>query len=388
MAFQPIFGRVPVQQGQSLLDMLTQRKMESEALASKAAQRSLIEAQTKKLTRGIEHPELDLTGMPEIVRQRAHVDAIKNAFGEDSPQAMQAQKDLTLTENLLRTKMDYQKQLAAAMPKRFLTAPSKAMMEREAIKGGFAPTGQPIGSDRLPPIKPKVSGTPLGAPVVENRLSSMSKDDLVKAQESPFGSEDSAALTLYLSKQAGLGDNTKKLTYGSLVETTLDLMSPYEYAMGYYSGVGGKAQYAKDVAAAQTTGKLSPQLRDYTKFVEMVTSTFIPQLTQYYGTSVTEQQQKLLREAGNPSTWGKSPEMALTAFHTLRNTLENETQLRRDLVTKPSFLTKKHAKSTPFYEKIVATGYSLNELVKIADKNGISPEVLINRLAEKSKGRK
>lgn len=376
MPIHPLFGAMPYREPRSLMDVIRQNQMDQAALASKASERALREAQTKKILQGVEHPESSLAGLPPIARQRAYVESVKRAYGADSPQAIAAQQDLDLTQHNLESQLGYREALAETLPKRVLTTPSKAMVERAAIERGLAPTGKPYSA----PIKPKVAGTPLATPSLENKLSGMSKDDLIKAQNAPFGSEDSATLSLYLSKQAGLGDNTKKLAYGAVLEKSLDLMKPYEGSMATYSGIEGQAKYYKDIAAAQATGKMSKQLEDYTKFSEIATSTLIPQITQYYGASVTEGQQRLLREAGNPATWKKSPQQALTAFDTLINTLENEIQTRRDLVEKPSFLTKKHAKTTPLAEQIKATGYSFDELTRRANQINRPVNDLINEI--------
>jgi hypothetical protein len=363
--------------------------------------RQLLEAQIAKMRQPLEHPELTLAGLPSITRQRAYVAAVKDKYGADSEQAKQAQEDLDFNIHKEESALHYRETLTEALPRRFLTAPSKAMMEREAIKAGRAPTGLPyqlpgvaptVAPTEIPPtpetavepitqpINPKVPGTPMGLPSMENKLSKMSKEDLVKAQDSPFGSEDSARLTLYLSKQAGMGDNTKKLNYGAGLERTMELMDPYKASMAYYAGVGGKAQLAKDIATSQATGKLTPQLKDFTSFMELATSTLVPQITQYYGLSITEHQQNLLREATSPNSWENSPERAMVAWDTLTNTLENEIQVRKDLVEHPSFLTKRHAKATPLYESVKKTGYSLNELVRAADAQNIPVTDLITEI--------
>jgi len=387
MAFQPIFGQIPVQQGQSLLDMLTQRKMENEALASKGAERAFTEAKTKKITEGIEHPELTLAGLPEIARQRAYVDSIKKAFGADSPQAMQAQQDLNLTESKMRIQMAYHKALTETLPKRALSTMGKVMTEQELVKAGRLPTGAPRGSQAPAqaatapaPIKPQVAGTPFGSPALEKNLATMSKEDLIKAKKAPFGTEESALYTLYSSKLAGMGDNTKRLTYASTLEKTMNKMRPLAASMAYYSGVEGRTRYAKDLAAAQTTGVVTPQLEDYTAFKELANGAFVPQLTQYYGSSVTEQQQKILRKAADPSTWNKSPELAAKALDSMFNILGVEIQGRRELVKYPSFLTKKQKESPALSEQIKATGYSLNEITKQANKLNRPVNDLINEI--------
>jgi len=389
MAFQPIFGAVPVQQAQSLLDLLTKRKMENEALASKGAERAFTEAQTKKITEGMAHPELNLAGLPEIARQRAYVESVKRAFGADSPQAMQAQQDLNLTVGNMRNQMAYRQALTETLPKRALSTPGKAIVEQQLVEAGYLPTGAPRGS-QIPtqpsaatapaPIKPQVPGTPLGHPALENKLSTMSKEDLVKAKNSPFGTEENALYTLYLSKLAGMGDNTKKLTYASTLQQTMNQMRPLAASMAYYSGVEGRANYARDLALAQTTGNVTPQLRDYTAFKEIANGAFVPQLTQYYGSSVTEQQQKILRKAADPSTWNKSPDLAATAFDSMFNIIGKEIRGRQDLVKHPSFLTEKQKESPVLSEQIKKTGYSLNEITKQANKLNIPVNDLINEL--------
>lgn len=398
MAFQPIFGAVPVQQAQSLFDLITQRKMENEALASKAAQRAFTEAQTKKITQGIEHPELNLAGLPEIARQRAYVESVKRAFGADSPQAMQAQQDLNLTVGNMRNQMAYRQALTETLPKRALSTPGKAIVEQQLVEAGYLPTGasrgsqiptQPSAATAPAPIKPQVPGTPLGHPALENKLATMSKEDLIKAKKAPFGTEESALYTLYNSKLAGMGNNTTKLTYASTLETTMNQMRPLAASMAYYSGVAGRAKYAEDLAAAQKTGVVTPQLRDYTAFKELVNGAFVPQLTQYYGTSVTEQQQKILRKAGDPSTWSKSPELAATAFDSMLKIISKEIQGRRELVKHPSFLTKEAPKITPITEKAKKTGMSFAKLSKIAkEKNIPNVETLIDNIIKFKGGAK
>ena len=380
MAFQPIFGAVPVQQAQSLLDLLTKRKMENEALASKGAQRALTEAQTRKITEGIEHPELDLAGLPEIARQRAYVDSMKKAYGADSPQAIQAQQDLNLTVSNLQSQQRYRNVLAETLPKRSLSTLGKVLTEQQLIELGYSPTGKPIGSKAPAPIKPQVAGTPFGSPALEKNLATMSKEDLIKAKKAPFGTEESALYTLYSSKLAGMGDNTKRLTYASTLEKTMNKMRPLAASMAYYSGVEGRTRYAKDLAAAQTTGVVTPQLEDYTAFKELANGAFVPQLTQYYGSSVTEQQQKILRKAADPSTWNKSPDLAATAFSSIINIIGKEVKGRQDLVEHPSLLMKKEPETTSLDEKIAATGYSLVEITNQANKLNIPVNDLINEL--------
>jgi hypothetical protein len=346
--------------------------------------RQLLEAQVQKMRQQTEHPGLSLTGLPQISRQREYIENLKREYGEESPRVKEAQKDLDLNIHNLQSQLHYREELAKFLPKRGLTSISKALLEKEAIARGLSPTGEMVSfpgeEPVVEPIKPKVEGTPAATPALESKVAKMSEEDLKNAEKAPFGSDASAALDLYLSKQAGLGDNTKKLSYGAVLEKTLDLMSPYRTSMAYYSGAAGKARYAKDVALSQTTGQLTPQLRNFTKFLETATSTLVPQITQYYGASVTEGQQKLLRQVANPADWIKSPERAMVAFDTLINTLENEIQVRRDLVKKPQFLTKEHAKTAPLYEEVKKTGYGFDELVKRADENQIPVMELIKEI--------
>lgn len=346
--------------------------------------RQLLEAQVQRMRQQAEQPQLSLTGLPPISRQREYIENLKRQYGKDSPRVKEAQKDLDLNVHNLESQVQYREELAKFLPKRGLTPTSKALLEREAISRGLSPTGEMVSfpgeEPGVQPIQPEVQGTPTATPTLENKVAKMSEEDLKKAEKAPFGSDASAALDLYLSKQAGLGDNTKKLSYGAVLEKTLDLMSPYRTSMAYYSGAAGKAKYAKDVALSQTTGELTPQLKDFTKFLETATSTLVPQITQYYGASVTEGQQKLLRQVANPADWIKSPERAMVAFDTLINTLENEIQVRRDLVKKPQFLTREHAKTAPLYEEVKKTGYSFDELVKRADENQIPVMELINEI--------
>ncbi len=381
MAFQPIFGQIPVQQGQSLLDMLTQRKMENEALASKGAERAFTEAKTKKITEGIEHPELNLAGLPEIARQRAYVESVKKAYGADSPQAMQAQKDLNLTVSNLQSQQRYRNVLAETLPKRSLSTLGKVLTEQQLIELGYSPTGKPIGSKATAPIKPQVAGTPLGTPYLENKLATMSKEDLIKAKNAPFGTEASALYSLYGSKLSGMGDNIKKLPYAALIEGSLATMLPYRSSMAYYSGVAGRAKYAKDIASSQLTGEMTPQLRDYTKYKEMASSTLAPQIRQYYGDSITPSVQKKLEDITNPSTWKNSPERALTSLDALIEILRKEIKIRKDLVEHPSFLTKKPTGVTLIADKVKKTGMSFTELAKIANEKNIpNVETLIDNI--------
>lgn len=391
MPIHPVFGPIPYERPRSLMDIITQKQAESEALAGKRAQRGLTEAQTRKLTTASEHPELNLAGLPEIARQRAYVQSVINAYGADSPQARQAQQDLNLTKSNLRSQMQYRQALTETLPKRALSTMGKLFTEQDLINAGFLPTGAPretpvspkpapVPSGTPAPIKPQVPGTPLGTPELENKLSKMSKEDLVKAKNSPFGTEANALYTLYASKLAGMGDNTKKLTYASTLQKTMNKMRPLAASMAYYSGIEGQARYAKDLAAAQTTGEVTPQLRDYTKFKELANGAFVPQLTQYYGTSVTEQQQKILRRASDPATWSKSPELAATSFDSMFNILETEIKGRQELVEHPSFLLKKQKKSSDFSEQVKKTGYSLVEITKQANKINIPVNDLINEI--------
>jgi len=394
-----------------LLDIIQQRQAQQTALASKEAERRLsmaqaqeaaqrarllpqqqqildqlrqaqaaeLQARTKRTLKEIEHPELITSGLPEIARQRAHVEALKKAYGADSQIVKEAQADLDLVTHNLESQMGYRKALANFLPKRGLTSPSRAMMEKAYIESGVSPTGLPFALPEAPlaqtptphGIAPKTAGVPAATPTMENKLTKKSKEDLVKAQKSPFGSEDSALLTLYLSKQAGLTDNLKKLSFGSNVETTLDLMMPYRYAVAYYSGVKGRKRYAADMISSQTTGRLTPELRDFKRFTEMAHTTLIPQITQYYGLSITEHQQEILRNATNLANWKNAPETTMVALDSLIKTLESEIQVRRDLVSKPSFLTKKHAETAPLYDQIKATGYSFEEIIKKADERHI-----------------
>lgn len=378
MAIHPVFGAIPYERPRSLMEVISQKTAESEALKSKATERAFREAQTRKLTAGIEHPELNTAGLPEIARQRAYVEAVKNAFGADSQQAMQAQQDLIMTQNKLRTQMHYQQVLAETLPKRALSTMGKVITEQGLVEGGYLPTG--ASREKQAPIRPQVQGTPLGSPYLENKLSAMNKEDLIKAKKAPFGTEESALYSLYGSKLAGLGDNTKKLTYASTLQTTMNTMRPLAASMAYYSGVKGRARYAKDLAAAQTTGNVTSQLEDYTAFKEMAAGAFVPQLTQYYGTSVTEQQQKILREAADPSTWSKSPELAAIAYDSMFNIIGKEIRGRQDLVDHPSFLTAKQKESPALNKQIKKTGYSLNEITKQANKLNIPVNDLINEL--------
>jgi len=400
MPIHPILGAVlPYMQGENVFQMIGRNIQEQQArqqkLRADEALMGLREMQTKKITREIEHPELSLAGLPAIARQRQYVESIGNRYGKESGKYKQAKSDLDLSLQNLRGQIGYREALKKSLPARALTVIGKAMLEQQRIKAGLSPTGDPLEMPARPigsmpkaeaiatptGVKmPAQTGVPLGARTTEEKLVDSTPEDINKAAEAPFGSADSSLYTLYLSKQAGLGDNLKKLSFGSVLEKSIDLMTPYKASMAYYSGVGGKSRYARDVLEAQRTGKLSPELRDYTKFSEIATSTLVPQITQYYGTSITEGQQKLIRAVSNPATWKNSPEMAMVAFDTLINTLEQEIMVRRDLVKKPSKLIKQHPKTMEFAEQLKGTGYTLQDVIEFADKNHKPFTDVLNRL--------
>ena len=366
MAIQPVFGAIPYERPRSLMEVISQKTAESEALKSKASERAFREAQTRKLTMGIEHPELSRAGLPPLAQQRAYVESLKKAFGADSPRVIEAQQDLDLQQHMAESKMQYQEALTKALPSRFLTPVGKAFMEKARIDAGFSPTGEPLRK-----IRPQVAGTTFGTPTLENKLSNMSKEDLIKAKDSPFGSEASAIYALYLSKLAGLGDNIKKLPYASAIEKSLSLMLPYRASMAYYSGVAGRARYAKDLVEAQRTGKITPELRDYTNFTTIASSSLASQIRQYYGDSISPSVEKRLDNITNPATWKNSPELALTSLDALENILRAEIKIRKDLVTHPSFLTKEAPRISPMGEKLKKIGMTFTEVSKLAHDNGI-----------------
>ncbi len=388
----PLMGQLPYPTPMTLAQVTQQQRDRQIALAQSAqkqkmeeAKTSLTEAQTKKLLYGMEHPAASLAGLPEIARQRAYVRNLGTKYGTDSKIFQQAQSDLSLTIKNLQGQIAYRKVLEETLPKRVLTSMGKGDIEKRYVGAGLSPTGAPLllpaPSQERTPVGDTLSRPQIIPSSMENKLAQTTEEDLPGLSKAEFGSEDSALYSLYLSKQAGLTDNAKKLTAGALVEKTMDLIEDYRPSMAYYSGYKGKLRYARDVKNAQTSGKVSPELTDYTKFAEIATSTLVPQITQYYGLSVTEAQQRLLQSAANPSTWKNSPEMAMTAFNTLMNTLEQEIQVRRDIVEKPTRLLAKHERKGVIGKfDLSGTGYSMQDVIKIADEEGIPVSVLIQRI--------
>lgn len=393
----PLMGQLPYPTPMTLAEVTQQQRDRKLALAQaaqqqkmKEAQTALTEAQTQKLMYGMEHPTESLAGLPEIARQRARLRNLGTKYGTDSKIFQEAQSDLELTLKNLRGQIAYRKALEETLPKRALSSMGKGQLEKRYVGAGLSPTGQPLElpapSQEITPVREDLSRPQVDeasrpqvvSSSMENKLAQITEEDLPRLSKAEFGSEDSALYSLHLSRLAGLTNNANKLASGALVEKTMDLIEEYRPSMAYYSGYKGKLRYVRDVKNAQTSGEMSPQLTDYTKFAEIATSTLVPQITQYYGLSVTEPQRKLLASAANPSTWENSPEMAMTAFNTLMNTLEQEIQVRRDIVEKPTRLLAKPKKKGVIDKfDLSGTGHSMQDVIKIADEIGVSVNDLI-----------
>ena len=201
MPINPIFGAIPRLGAQTLMDIIQQRTAQQEKVRGAEAQRRLIEAQTqqipiqkalqaaqaKKIMLGIERPELNLAGLPQIARQRAYVNMLGERFGKDSPQYQDALADFQRELKSSEVAMTYKEMLTEQMPKRFVSPMGRALMEQKYLKEGLTPTGE----IKEPLVQPKASGVPMGSSDMERQIAQMEPKEIVeKGKKFPTVSVD------------------------------------------------------------------------------------------------------------------------------------------------------------------------------------------------------
>ena len=299
-----------------------------------------------------EKPALAGLGDP-VAKARFRLQQIGATYGADSQQYKDASGDLDRAIRGQESNIAWHQKLAEYMSKRVSSPLGKVMTEQAQLETGKPLLGVPSEdiSERpsaIPEQQIQTAQTTLGTTDPGQKVDQQKINAAAEATKSypvetknkqvyPFGTETSAAYTLYTSSLIGNKDNIKKLSYAGQAEQTIVNLKNDLPAMKYYSGVAGGAKYRQDQLTAQTTGQIPPMLSSYERFLTNV-GILKAQVTQYYGLSVQPEQTKEIGELANPSSWTTAPDVAEKKFNEFVKTLGQEIAIRRNIVTHPHVL--------------------------------------------------
>lgn len=231
---------------------------------------------------------------PGPAGQTVGLEMVKSLYGENSPQYQQAKSAYDLNTQSIHSRVNYQNTLSGTANKRASTNLGKTAQELEDVRRGVLP-----GTD-IP----------------------LSEEDQ-KYYEGKYG--------LALLKPTTDADTRKRNLYAHNVDITLSKINPQ--ALTQYSGLRGGINLMKDMKDAQT-GKASPQYKAYEQSLTNA-RLLSKQVRQFYGDSITPAVQEGLKALTNPSTWLKSPEIALQNYNTFVDTLRSESKTYQQATESP-----------------------------------------------------
>lgn len=269
--------------GQSMIDSFMQNK-----LRQAQTQRELARAQ---LPFGGTLP-------PGPAGQVAGLEMVKQLYGENSPQFNQAKDLFELNRKSTEARVNYQNILSDTAPKRFSTPLAKSIKELDDIqKGNFPGTETPLTDD----------------------------------QKKFYG--DKYGLDIY--RKTTDTDTRKRNLFARNVDVSFNKIDPN--ALTQYSGPKGAIQLINDKRLS-LQGNTPERYRNYEKSLTAA-KTLAKQVRQFYGDSITPGVQAGLRELVNPSSWLKSPEIALDNFNSFKDLLQSETKTYQQAGESPDVYT-------------------------------------------------
>lgn len=291
--------------------------------------------------------------VPGPAGQIVGLEMVKRLYGENSPQYQQAKSAFDLNQRGVQARVDYQNILSGTAPKRFSTNLGKTAQELEDIKQGFLPgTRIPLNEEQKEYYKGK------------------------------YG--------LAMLKPTTDADTRKRNLYARNMEITINKINPE--SLTQYSGIKGVANLANEIRKDQQ-GKASPEYKAYQ--TSMTNAKLLAkQVRQFYGDSITPEVQAGLRELTNPTTWLKSPEIAMQNYNSFVDTLRSEAKTYQQAGQSPDVYSGEQGAQisspqaanqpqTPSAGKIRPEDITVENLQHTAKELGISVPEVIERLKAK-----
>lgn len=247
---------------------------------------------------------------------------LKNMYGEDSPVYQDARKAFDLqnahTQSNIDTAAFYR-----AHPERFLTPTGKGIQEQYQ-----ASQGNVLGIDR------KLTPAESAAVVRIQERNRVNANNPAAMQQSALAAEQVAKTFSMIDKKA----------------------------LSQYSGPEGKKKYLED-RALELQGKAPERYKQYQENLSRVHS-LKPQLTAYYGLSITKSQQDDLESLINPNSWVNSPDTTLRKLNAVEGLFNEEHKITKSalgsgeiygqtpLFGNPGYGDKSEPPGNPSYPKI------------------------------------
>jgi hypothetical protein len=238
---------------------------------------------------------------PGVAGQVTGLEALKQAYGEESPQYQSAKKAFDLSQQATTSRINYQDTLAESMPLRYTTPQGRGIIEQSNVAQGFSPAGTPEG-------QPVVAGAP--------------------PYKSPYGTAEKTAAQYNLkrTKENIPTQVLQRNLFATNIDKTLGNLNIDDLVS--YAGLKGTGEYLLDLAKAQK-GETPERLLKY-NVAKTAVDTLTKQVRQFYGDSITPSVQAGLKQLTNPATWKNNPELAKAQFEKFSDILRKETQTYRD----------------------------------------------------------
>lgn len=127
-----------------------------------------------------------------------------------------------------------------------------------------------------------------------------------------------------LAKGAEKGANTsynmQRLTQSSMIDPTLQKIDPRVLAK--YAGINGKKKYTMDLLKSKFESV--PDFDSYRTMINTTIPTLAAQLTKYWGTSITPEENKAIQNMAHPKSWKDNPQSTLKSLQTLISIFRGE----------------------------------------------------------------
>lgn len=334
---------------QNMLQRLMQQKHESRFDPYK---QQLMQAQAQ---REMARAQLPFGGTlpPGPAGQVAGLEMVKKLYGENSPQFKQARDLFELNRQSTEARVNYQNKLMETADKRFSTPLGKSAQELEDVKKGNFP-----GTDI--PLTPEQK----------------------KFYEGKYG--------LDIFRKTTDTDTRKRNLFARNIDVSFSKINPE--ALTQYSGPRGAIELVNDKRKS-LQGDAPEKYKEYEKSLTAA-KTLAKQVRQFYGDSITPGVQAGLRELVNPSSWLKSPEIALDNYNSFVDLLKSETQTYQQAGESPDVymgnVPIENAKSNEMFppqQENLSGGESDMEkgLMTIIDSNGKQHKIYRDKLDEARK---
>lgn len=375
-----------------------------QALQTARAQLPLIQAETQlKQAQAQAQTQQALGGqqfkpgtLGAVTTARLYAKHMKDTFGANSPQYLNALQDLDLTKHQVEATIQREEALTSFLPLRGLTTAGRSAVEEANTRAGFSPTGEtwqqqvglgsrilndPLGRTLIkdaplgqPGQLPTITQPPRAQPTVKTKFGELP----ASPAGIPPGSTDLAnQFALNRIKSTTDNDTRQRLRFATNVDKTFQFLNKLAPNALSYSHPGGLADLAQDKLEA-AHGNTPQRYQDYVNFNKSL-EFLKEQMIQFYNLSKQPSKSKEISKLLNSISFLSNPTQAINTLKQIEKIYNVERQTFLKAANDPDIyknkgidLSKdldqqlKSAKATQSDDLSAARNMSTADLMRIA----------------------